>query len=124
MIQRLRARSSAAPTGRLRVGPYRMLYEVEGDLITIVRIDRVLAAAHRFEQLTDDLDPASVAAEDRSDLRAVAEAAENRSVAMRPSSRPANRLFPQLIGTTRPCLRRAGAAGSGPRIAHGSQPTV
>ena len=26
---------------RLRVGPYRALYEVEGDLITIVRIDRV-----------------------------------------------------------------------------------
>lgn len=26
---------------RLRVGPYRLLYEVEGDLITIVRIDRV-----------------------------------------------------------------------------------
>ena len=105
---------------RLRVGPYRVLYEVEGDLITIVRINRVKAAAHRFEQLTDDLDPASVDAEDRSDLRAVAEAAENRSAAMRPSSRPANRLFPQLSGTTRPRL----AAGSsrirpthGPRIA-------
>ena len=26
---------------RLRVGPYRVLYEVEGNLITIVRIDRV-----------------------------------------------------------------------------------
>ena len=26
---------------RLRVGPYRVLYEVEGDLVTIVRIDRV-----------------------------------------------------------------------------------
>ena len=26
---------------RLRVGPYRLLYEVEGNLITIVRIDRV-----------------------------------------------------------------------------------
>jgi mRNA-degrading endonuclease RelE of RelBE toxin-antitoxin system len=26
---------------RLRVGPHRVLYEVEGDLITIVRIDRV-----------------------------------------------------------------------------------
>ena len=26
---------------RLRVGPYRVLYEVERDLITIVRIDRV-----------------------------------------------------------------------------------
>ena len=26
---------------RLRVGPYRVLYEVEGDPITIVRIDRV-----------------------------------------------------------------------------------
>ncbi len=26
---------------RLRVGPYRALYEVEGGLITIVRIDRV-----------------------------------------------------------------------------------
>jgi hypothetical protein len=26
---------------RLRAGPYRVLYEVEGDLITIVRIDRV-----------------------------------------------------------------------------------
>ena len=26
---------------RLRVGPYRVLYEVESDLITIVRIDRV-----------------------------------------------------------------------------------
>ena len=25
---------------RLRVGPYRVLYEVEGDLITIVRVDR------------------------------------------------------------------------------------
>src|SRR5580658_6902852 len=25
---------------RLRVGPYRVLYEVEGDLITMVRIDR------------------------------------------------------------------------------------
>jgi mRNA-degrading endonuclease RelE of RelBE toxin-antitoxin system len=25
---------------RLRVGPYRVLYEVEGNLITIVRIDR------------------------------------------------------------------------------------
>ena len=39
----------AAPPGafvrgayhRLRVGPYRVLYEVEGDLITVVRIDRV-----------------------------------------------------------------------------------
>jgi mRNA interferase RelE/StbE len=26
---------------RLHVGPYRVLYEVEGDLITIVRVDRV-----------------------------------------------------------------------------------
>jgi hypothetical protein len=26
---------------RLRVGPYRVLYEVEGNLITIVLIDRV-----------------------------------------------------------------------------------
>jgi mRNA-degrading endonuclease RelE of RelBE toxin-antitoxin system len=26
---------------RLRVGPYRVLYEVKGDLITIARIDRV-----------------------------------------------------------------------------------
>ena len=26
---------------RLRIGPYRVLYEVEGDLITIVRADRV-----------------------------------------------------------------------------------
>jgi hypothetical protein len=26
---------------RLRVGPYRVLYEVEGDVITIVRVDRV-----------------------------------------------------------------------------------
>ena len=26
---------------RPRVGPYRVLYEVEGDLITIVRTDRV-----------------------------------------------------------------------------------
>jgi mRNA interferase RelE/StbE len=26
---------------RLPVGPYRVLYEVEGDLITIVRIDRI-----------------------------------------------------------------------------------
>jgi mRNA interferase RelE/StbE len=26
---------------RLRVGRYRVLYEVEGDLITIVRVDRV-----------------------------------------------------------------------------------
>jgi hypothetical protein len=26
---------------RLRVGPYRVLYEVEEDLITIVRVDRV-----------------------------------------------------------------------------------
>lgn len=34
------------------------------------------AAARRFEQLADDLDPASVTAEDLSDLRAVAEAAE------------------------------------------------
>ena len=34
-------------------------------------------AAHRFEQLTDNLDPASVAPEDLSDLRAVAEAAEH-----------------------------------------------
>ena len=42
---------------RLRVGPYRVLYEVEGDLITIVRIDRVQAAAHRSEQLTDDPRP-------------------------------------------------------------------
>ena len=33
-------------------------------------------AARRFEQLADNLDPASVAAEDLSDLRAVAEAAE------------------------------------------------
>jgi hypothetical protein len=82
------------------------------------------AAAHRFEQLTDDLDPASVAAEDQSDLRAVAEAAEDRSAAMRPSLRPANRLFPQLIVITRPRLRRPGTAGSGPRIACGSQPTV
>jgi hypothetical protein len=30
----------------------------------------MMAAAHRFEQLTDDRDPASVAAEDQSDLRA------------------------------------------------------
>jgi hypothetical protein len=33
-------------------------------------------AARRCEQLADDLDPASVTAEDLSDLRAVAEAAE------------------------------------------------
>jgi hypothetical protein len=33
-------------------------------------------AARRFEQLADNLDPASVATEDPSDLRAVAEAAE------------------------------------------------
>ena len=33
-------------------------------------------AARRFEHLADNLDPASVAAEDLSDLRAVAEAAE------------------------------------------------
>jgi DNA-directed RNA polymerase specialized sigma54-like protein len=33
-------------------------------------------AARRFEQLADDLDPAGVTAEDLSDLRAVAEAAE------------------------------------------------
>jgi mRNA-degrading endonuclease RelE of RelBE toxin-antitoxin system len=39
---------------RLRVGSYRVLYEAEGDLITIVRIDRVQATAHQFEQLTDD----------------------------------------------------------------------
>jgi plasmid stabilization system protein ParE len=26
---------------RLRTGPYRVLYEVEGDLVTIVRVDRV-----------------------------------------------------------------------------------
>ena len=26
---------------RLRISPYRVLHEVEGDLITIVRIDRV-----------------------------------------------------------------------------------
>ena len=26
---------------RLRVGPYRILYEIEDDLITIVRVDRV-----------------------------------------------------------------------------------
>ena len=58
--------------------------------------------ADQAGQLTDDLDPASVDAEDPSDLRAVAEAAENRVAAMRPSSRPANRLFPQLSGTTRP----------------------
>ena len=31
---------------RLRVGPYRVLYEVEGNLITIVRIDKVQAARH------------------------------------------------------------------------------
>ena len=36
---------------RLRVGPYRVLYEVEGNLITIVRMDRVQAADHRFERL-------------------------------------------------------------------------
>jgi mRNA interferase RelE/StbE len=35
---------------RLHVGSYRVLYEVEGDLITIVRIDRVSPAAHQFEQ--------------------------------------------------------------------------
>jgi hypothetical protein len=35
---------------RLRVGSYRVLYEVEGDLITIVRIDWVSPAAHQFEQ--------------------------------------------------------------------------
>ena len=29
------------PYRRLRVGPYRVLYEVEGNPITIVRIDRV-----------------------------------------------------------------------------------
>jgi mRNA-degrading endonuclease RelE of RelBE toxin-antitoxin system len=29
------------PLIRLRVGPYRVLYEIEGNLITIVRIDRV-----------------------------------------------------------------------------------
>ena len=28
---------------RLRVGPYRIAYIVEGDLITIVRVDRVLS---------------------------------------------------------------------------------
>jgi hypothetical protein len=33
-------------------------------------------AARRFDQLADDLDPAGVTAEDLSDLRAVAEAAE------------------------------------------------
>ena len=69
---------------------------------------------HRFEQLTGDLDPASVAAEDRSGLRAIAEAAENRSTAMKPSPPPANRLFPQLIGIIRPRLRWPGATGSGP----------
>ena len=40
---------------RLRVGPYRVLYEVEENLITIVRIDRTLAATHRFEQLAQGL---------------------------------------------------------------------
>jgi hypothetical protein len=40
---------------RLRVGTYRVLYEVEGNLITIVRIDRVLAADHRFERLAEGL---------------------------------------------------------------------
>jgi hypothetical protein len=37
---------------------------------------QIQEAARRFEQLADDLDPASVTAEDLSDLRAVAEAAE------------------------------------------------
>jgi len=27
---------------RLRVGAYRVLYEIEGDVVTIVRVDRVL----------------------------------------------------------------------------------
>jgi hypothetical protein len=30
-----------------------MLYEVEGNLITIVRIDRVQAVGHRFEELAE-----------------------------------------------------------------------
>ena len=38
---------------RLRVGPYRVLYEVEGNLITIVRIDRVQAVGHRLKQLAE-----------------------------------------------------------------------
>jgi hypothetical protein len=33
-------------------------------------------AARRFERLADDLDPATVSAEDLTDLRAIAEAAE------------------------------------------------
>ena len=65
-------------------------------------------AARRFEQWADELDPETAVVESAEELRAVAEAAENRSAAMRPSSRPANRLFPQLSDTTRPRL----AAGS------------
>ena len=38
-IQRLRAFVRGAYR-RLRVGPYRVLYELEGNLIIIVRIDR------------------------------------------------------------------------------------
>jgi mRNA-degrading endonuclease RelE of RelBE toxin-antitoxin system len=30
------------PHRRLRVGDYRVLYSVEGDLITIIRVDRAL----------------------------------------------------------------------------------
>jgi hypothetical protein len=71
-------------------------------------------AARRFEQLADDLDPASVAAEDLSDLRAVAEAAEQvrrdealvteRVAAARASGRSWNRIAVAL-GVSRQAAR-------------------
>jgi len=79
--------------------------------------------ADQAGQLTDDLDPASVDAEDRSDLRAVAEAAEKQV-------RRDEALLTPREPTVSAAQRyhtvpwRPGAAGSGPRIAHGSQPTV
>ena len=40
---------------RLRVGDYRVLYAVEGDLITVVRVDRVLPGRRYLTALADEL---------------------------------------------------------------------
>ena len=82
--------SAGVPGARNRnlIGRQRVLtWYAPMDRVTAVRIGapgdlmkhtdaEIEDAARRFEQLTDNFDPASVAAEDLSDLRAVAEAAE------------------------------------------------
>jgi hypothetical protein len=42
MSRARRRRSTQGEYHRLRVGPYRIRYVIEGDLITIERVDRVL----------------------------------------------------------------------------------